>query len=141
MKSATLALIVTATTAAAIALPATADASDSYSQFVSPTGNIVCSVGTADGKSSAACEIRTYNWVAPHCQFGIGNSWGLTQGGAPEPHCHTDTNFVAGLPILPYGQLRSAGPITCKSEPTGMKCYDSSTLHFFRLARESYEVG
>ena len=139
MKTTTLALIATATT---IALPATAHAADSYYQFLSPTGNIVCSVGTgADGVSSAACEIRTYTWVPPHCEMGTANSWGLTQGGAPQPRCHTDTNFVAGLPILPYGQKRSAGPITCNSEPTGMKCSDSSTGHSFRLARESYEVG
>jgi hypothetical protein len=138
----TRALLATAAMVTAIALPATAHAADTYYQFVSPTGNIVCSVGNgADGKGSAACEIRTYSWVPPHCDMGTANAWSITQGFGPGPRCHTDTNFVAGLPVLPYGQVRSAGSITCDSEPTGMKCSDASTGHFFRLARESYEIG
>jgi hypothetical protein len=56
-------------------------------------------------------------------------------------HCHGDTNFVPGLPILPYGQMRSAGPITCNSEASGVTCTDRSTGHFFRLSRESYQLG
>jgi hypothetical protein len=42
---------------------------------------------------------------------------------------------------LGYGQTVFAGTITCDSEPTGVKCTDTSTGHYFRLARESYELG
>jgi hypothetical protein len=45
------------------------------------------------------------------------------------------------MPTLDYGQMRSVGAITCASEPSGVKCTDSSTGHFFRLSRESYELG
>jgi hypothetical protein len=42
---------------------------------------------------------------------------------------------------LNYGQTRSAGAITCDSERPGMTCTDSGTGHFFRLSRESYQLG
>jgi len=31
--------------------------------------------------------------------------------------------------------------MTCDSEPSGMTCTDSSTGHFFRISRESYQLG
>jgi hypothetical protein len=44
-------------------------------------------------------------------------------------------------PTLDYGQTRSVGTITCDVELSGVTCADSSTGHFFRLSRESYELG
>jgi hypothetical protein len=73
--------------------------------------------------------------------MGRSNEINLTQGNPPEPRCHTDTNFVSGLPTLSYGQTRSADPITCDSEASGMTCTDSSTGHFFRVSRESYQLS
>jgi hypothetical protein len=35
----------------------------------------------------------------------------------------------------------SIGAITCDSEPSGVTCTNSSTGHFFRVSRESYELG
>ena len=43
--------------------------------------------------------------------------------------------------ILNYGETLANGTITCKSEPAGMTCTDVSTGHFFRIARESYQLG
>jgi hypothetical protein len=37
--------------------------------------------------------------------------------------------------------MQSVGVITCDSEPAGMTCTDSSTGHFFRVSRESYQLG
>jgi hypothetical protein len=142
MKVTTLALTATATVAATIALSATAHADESYYQFVSPSGNIVCSVGTnSDGRSGAGCEIREYTWTPPHCEMGMGNEFGLNQGNPPTTRCHTDTNFDPRDPTLPYGQTRSAGPITCDSEPVGVTCTDSSTSHYFFVSRDSYRLG
>jgi hypothetical protein len=107
----------------------------------------VCFVSTSfDGTNGAECEIRDYTYVAPPkppgCQLGgWGDRFSLKQGSAPVVHCHGDTNFVHGLPVLPYGQMRSAGPITCNSEASGVTCTDRSTGHFFRLSRESYQLG
>jgi hypothetical protein len=65
----------------------------------------------------------------------------MTQGSAPGLSCHGDTNIVPGLPTLAYGQTRSAGPITCDSELAGVTCTDNSTGHFFKVSRESYQLG
>jgi hypothetical protein len=42
---------------------------------------------------------------------------------------------------LDYGQTRTLGSISCESEPSGVTCSDSSTGHFFRISRDSYQLG
>jgi Family of unknown function (DUF6636) len=134
------ALIATAT----ITLPAHAHASGG---FASPSGNIACDVLTRDdGANFATCDIRDHTYVAPpkpaNCQLsGWGDRVNMVQGSAPGFSCHGDINVVPGLPTLPYGQTRSAGPMTCDSEPSGMTCTDTSTGHYFRISHESYELG
>ncbi|MBO0863576.1 MAG: hypothetical protein J2P16_00695 [Mycobacterium sp.] len=49
--------------------------------------------------------------------------------------------FAAVGTALDYGQTRSAGAITCRSEQSAMHCTDDSTGHFFRVSQESYELG
>jgi hypothetical protein len=149
MKITTLALIVTATVAATIALPATAQADPSY-QFQSPSGNIFCLMG--DG-NDVVCDIADHTYVPPpkpsDCQQGWGGRFSLDQGSAPVSHCHGDTIIpshtspgnIPGEPTLEYGRTQTLGAITCDSEPTGMTCTDSRTGHYFRLSRESYELG
>jgi hypothetical protein len=44
-------------------------------------------------------------------------------------------------PTVDYGQTRSVGPITCDSETSGMTCTDNTTGHFFRVSRDSYQLG
>jgi uncharacterized protein DUF6636 len=117
--------------------------------FLSPSGNIICGVGTtgSDGKSGAMCEIRDFIYAPPSkpldCHLGWGDRISLDPGSAPALRCHGDTQFglAPGQPTLPYGQTRSAGTITCDSEPSGMTCTDSSTGHYFRMSRESLEIG
>ena len=136
------ALTAIAGAATMFALPTGTAQADTPQSFVSPSGNIVCGLGTGlDGKANATCEIRDYSFAAPHCAQGGGNEFSVTEGQAASPRCHTDTNFVPGRPILQYGQSRSAGPITCVSEPSGMTCTDNNTGHFFRVSRESYQLG
>lgn len=137
--------IAMASAAATIALPATAHASVG---FASPSGNIACDVFTRDdGTSSANCDIRDHGYVAPpkraDCGWdGWGDRFAMVQGSAPGLVCHGDPEVVgAALPTLPYGQTRSAGPISCDSEPTGVTCTDGSTGHYFRLSQESYQFG
>jgi hypothetical protein len=155
MKITTLALIATATVAATIALPATANADSSLPdyQFQSPSGNIVCLMGANIGAAIAGCEVRDHNWVIPSpTDYGSsptnGHTGGcvdrfeLDQGDAPSStECLTGSVFPPGLHTLDYGQTRSVGVITCDSEPSGMTCTDSSTGHFFRISNDSYQLG
>lgn len=134
---------------------------DTPGQFQSPSGNIACGIGIASqgpmtGKSSAGCEIREHSWTAANCPGGGGlqDSFVLNQGDPARVVCDANkdpqtkqiipgrgTRFVPGLPTLDAGQTQSAGSITCDSEPSGIKCTDSSSGHFFQVSRDSYQVG
>jgi hypothetical protein len=147
-KIRTLALIAPAMVAATIALPATAHASNSY-QFQSPSGNVGCEMWEQDGTFSAVCQLRDHTWAAPppsgDCHYG-GYDLKLLRGGMPcagvwpggEIWLLQQSNE---LPTLAYGQTHTVGTITCDSEPSGVTCTDSSTGHFFRVSRDSYELG
>jgi len=139
-----LALIATATVAATIALPATLQAATAGS-FQSPTGNIVCLMGTGDdGKSRVDCEIADHTWLAPprspDCPLNWGSRFRLEQGSAAVFACYHQV-LTTPEQTLDYGQTRSAGTLTCDSEPSGITCTDSSTGHFFRVSRGSYQLG
>jgi hypothetical protein len=138
----------TASTAPALPLAALAHA-DVLPGFQSPSGNIACSMRIgSDGKGSVTCEIRDHTWVivapTPNCGSHSGDwQFSLDEGNEPGLgySCAAGTLSRPGLPTLDYGQTRSAGAITCDSEPSNMTCTDSSTGHFLRVSRDSYELG
>jgi hypothetical protein len=146
LKITKVALIATATAATITALPPTAHAVPDGS-FQSPSGNIYCILIVKDtGAASSACQLQQHHtYAAPPpgtCHLGgWGSQIGLDQGNPPDFECVGGELAVAPMPTLGYGQTRSAGPITCDSEPSGMTCTDSSSGHFFRLSRESYQLG
>jgi hypothetical protein len=140
MKIAALALVVPATVAAAIALPVTARADDR--NFQSPSGNIYCAMDTG----GVACDISDFTYQPPPPpECGKHIAWGsrftLAPGRPSAIECHGDTLRVPGEPTLDYGKSISAGTLTCDSEPSGMKCTDSSTGHYFRVSRDSFNLG
>jgi hypothetical protein len=149
-KIATLALSAMAMVAATIALPATAHAESD--EFQSPSGNVYCLMDvTNGGRGSVYCQGGgPYAVPTPaNCHLAWGERFSLDQGSAPVSHCHGDTIVPPygspgknpAVPTLDSGQTRSAGTITCASEPTGMKCTDSSTGHYFRMSEESNQLG
>jgi hypothetical protein len=119
---------------------------DEFAHFQSPSGNISCVMAAFSGTApEAACEIVDRTWTAPprpqDCDAGWGDRIGLIQGSTAGLGCHSDTTRDIGLPTLAYGSSRSVASLTCRSAPTGITCTDSSTGHFFRISRESYELG
>ena len=133
-------LSVLAMAAAAIALPAAAHADSD--NFLSPSGNIACNISAG----GVACDIRDYTYQPPPpplCAQHIswGNRFTLDQGKAAAIVCHGDTLRVPGEPTLAFGQTKTVGTLTCDSEPSGMTCTDSSTGHYFRVSRDSYDLG
>ena len=163
-----LAVIATATAAATIALPATANAHVNSSPtpfvtytFQSPSGNIACDYQQGfDGDKTAgyvSCEVRDHTWVAPpatctgpdndreRAQAGsqTGDEFPLLEGKPAMLSCYWGVGPLgtAGKSTLDYGQTLSVGTITCDSETSGVTCTDSSTGHFFRISRESYQLG
>jgi len=130
--------------ATTIALPATAHADG---VFHSPPGNIACTITSADNNTERViCEIAEHSYMSPprppDCHLGgWGNRIQMEQGSGPAWKCHGDALLADGLPTLPYGQTAAGGTITCDSQTGGVTCTDSSTNHFFRLSRDSYQLG
>jgi hypothetical protein len=112
--------------------------------FQSPSGNIRCAMFAYDGQNSVRCDITDYGWTAPprspNCHLAWGSRFKLEQGGAAVFDCYGQ-DLPAVDHTLGYGQAQTVGAITCVSQPSGMTCTDSSTGHYFRVARETYEVG
>jgi hypothetical protein len=156
MKLTMVAALSIATAATALPLAATAHA-DVTGEFASPSGNIRCDVTPdADDGPRAHCEIGHYTYVAPPgsernpvsggpCEPGsdVPNDFLLVQGKSAFMSCHysaLDGGF-GPWPTLDFGHSRSVGEITCNSEQSGVTCTDSSTGHFFRISRDSYQLG
>jgi hypothetical protein len=151
MKISSVALLAAAITLAVIAEPATARADDDYQMFQSPSGNIRCHIDSQRTYPTAMCQLGSYTYPAPPassvaCESGAnpGRLFRLVQGQPGQFGCNyaaLDSGYSGPWPTLGYGQTRSAGAVSCDSEPTGVTCRDSSTGHFFRISRESYQLG
>jgi hypothetical protein len=117
---------------------------DGPSSFRSPSGNINCTLSTPGGDNAARCEVVNHTWTAPppppDCHLNSGDRFYLTQGGSAVVGCYAQ-EFPVAQSTLGYGQSRSFGTITCDSEYTGMTCTDTSTGHYFRVSRDTYELG
>ena len=118
--------------------------SASHGPFRSPSGNITCTLSTPGGEIAARCEVVNHTWVAParspDCHLNWGDRLELTPGSGVGFNCYAQ-EFPAAEQTLAYGQTRSLGTITCDSEPIGITCTDSSTGHYFRISRETYELS
>jgi hypothetical protein len=150
------------TTAAAItpsvSAIAHADPSTTYN-ITSPTGDVACWLDEAqiradDVYGQAECIATQHTWapppLPPNCpdphepvfflsarpQIGPGRPGGMVQ-------CHENSNFVPppGSVPLEYGRSLTVGAITCDSQPSGITCTDTSSGHFFRVSRDSYDFG
>jgi hypothetical protein len=142
-------LVVVAITAAAVTLPRVAFAhADSLAyDFGDPSKNIACELRLyPDGGNSAQCDIDKHGWVGPKsgpgpCPQTEGYILMLREAGAPEMSCLDGSVLPTIYAVLDDGQTRTAGAITCDSQPSGMTCSNTATGHFFRLSRDSYQVG
>jgi hypothetical protein len=117
---------------------------DGPSSFRSPSGRINCTLSTPGGDITARCEVVEHTWVAPpppDCHLDSGDRFYLTQGGSGVVGCYGQEFGPAPQQTLGYGQSLSFGTITCVSEYTGMTCTDSSTGRYFRVSRDTYELG
>jgi hypothetical protein len=153
MKIKMIAALSIATAATALPLAAVAHADTDQYEFTSPSGNIACHInGFRDGTSVAYCEIGDHTWAVPEttrdpdgraCDVNFGGlKFYVDHGKAPALGCYEGWGKLDRPgPTLDYGQTHSIGTITCGSEPSGVTCTDSSTGHFFRVSRESYQFG
>ncbi|WP_413450712.1 hypothetical protein AA0Y32_02685 [Georgenia phoenicis] len=106
--------------------------------FSSPSGNIVCAIGT----DSADCVISnfTYDPVdAASCEEeGAGGHLRVEEAGASMP---CEPLVVAGdVPVLDYGQTTAAHGFTCESARSGVTCRHDGSGYGFSVARAAYEL-
>jgi len=141
------------TAAATIGLAAPAHADTKY-DFLSPSGNINCSMSLQSdfvqngvkqtGSNDVQCELSDYTWQLPQdCPSKVvGAAFRSDATAPPTAGCWKYPNQLPlPWPTLNYGQTRTIGAITCDSEPSGVTCTNSNTGHFFRVSRDSYDVG
>ena len=158
VKTTVITAVGTAIAAATIALPAIAHAEPSSRyQFLSPSGNIACQMDQrADGTGYAWCKVDDHEWAAQlggYCRAAylpgaIGDPGGedlqLSQGNTPCQSFVMSQIFFSGQyapATLEYSQTHTVGAITCESAPSSVTCTDTITGHFFRMSRESYQLG
>lgn len=112
--------------------------------FRSPSGNIICTMFThTDGQNEARCAVTEHDWTVTepaNCQLNWGDRIDLAQGSAARIGCYGQ-EMPAPQETVGYGQGRVLGTLVCVSESTGMTCTDASTGHYFRVSRETYQLG
>jgi hypothetical protein len=126
--------------AVGLAFPAAAQA-----EFQSPSTNINCSLGEdLNGVVSVTCEVAQHSWVAPPrepaCHVNWGSRFLLKQGLPAMFDCYGQA-MPAPDQTLAYNTSISQGTITCYSKITDITCADHYTGHYFRVSRDSYELG
>jgi hypothetical protein len=142
--------VCTAIAAATIGLAPTSHAVFSE-QFQSPSGDISCNLVNYPpldthslAKNFVQCDIANHSWVPPRPpppDRGDATSTFVLMRGQLPIVAYRPGTFAAVGPMLDDAQAGSAGAITCSSEQSAMRCTDGSTGHFFRVSRESYELG
>ena len=153
VKITMLAALAIVTAAATLPMAAVAHADTKY-DFLSPSGNINCSMSlqsdfvldgvTQTGSNYVQCELSDYTWQLPHAcpSKVVGVAFRSDDTAPPVAGCWKFPNQLPlPWPTLNYGQTRTVGVITCESEPSGVTCTNSNTGHFFRVSRDSYDVG
>lgn len=113
--------------------------------FQSPSGNVKCEMTiNYRGNPYANCVVHDSAFAVPQeqCDFSppVRPQIGLGEGQTPSLSC-VAASGDPNLPTLDVGQTQSVGTITCDSELSGMTCTDSSTGHFIRASRDSYDLG
>jgi hypothetical protein len=136
--------------AAAIGSAGSAQANPYSEQFQSPSGDISCNLVNYPptdklgfGKNFVQCDIVNQSWVPPRPppegRADATSTVVLMRGQLPI--VGYSPGALAALDPVNYDQPLSAGVIACRSEQSAVKCIDTSTGHFFRVSKESYELG
>ena len=137
--------------AATIGSAGSSHASPFSAQFQSPAGDISCNLVNYPPSDHRAfwtnfvqCDIDNHDWVPPRPpppeRPDATSTFLLVRGQVPIVGYSPGT-VGDDSPLLDPAQTPYAGAIGCRSDQSAMKCTDASTGHFFRVSKESYELG
>jgi hypothetical protein len=117
--------------------------------FKTPSNNIYCQMdggGAPEGESNRylRCDIRDINSIIPpkprDCEFDWGQAFAIGADGlSGQRMCYSDTVVDDGLLTLSYGSVWQRGGFTCKSEESGLTCFNASE-HGFSLSKNSQRL-
>ena len=105
--------------------PIPANAVEVYRGFVTPTGNIYCSLFD----SPVFCRINERQW-----ELGCGDSWTMTFTPSGIEQSCKDDGWVGGIIEASYDTVYYKGNYACEvGKYTGVNCWDSRTGHGFTM--------
>jgi len=110
--------------------------------FQSPSKNIACQYFDYDKQNILRCDIaamETKPRRPADCELDYGGAFEMNAKGPAARLCHGDTVMDNSLPVLGYGEVWQRGGFTCKSEQTGVTCFNTDRRGF-SLARAKQEV-
>ena len=121
---------------------ATANAQSTPTGFQSPSKNIACQYFDYDKQNVLRCDISAMDTKPRRpadCEFDYGGAFEMNAKGAAARICHGDTVMDNSLPVLGYGEVWQRGGFTCKSEQTGITCFNTERRGF-SLAKAKQET-
>lgn len=122
--------------------PHAAQAQDRPIGFLTPSKNIACQFFTNSGQGALRCDIMNMD-ARPRrpadCELDWGHAFEMSAKGAAGRICAGDTVMDPSLPVLAYGEVWQRGGFTCRSEQTGLTCFNAMQRGF-SLARGKQEA-
>ncbi|MHB0773168.1 DUF6636 domain-containing protein [Bradyrhizobium sp. 5.13L] len=119
-----------------------AQAQDRPIGFQTPSKNIACQFFTDNGQGVLRCDIMSMESRPRRpadCELDWGHAFEMSAKGAAGRICAGDTVMDPSLPVLAYGEVWQRGSFTCRSEQTGLTCFNAMQRGF-SLARRNQEV-
>ena len=129
-------------TLSVLTLATTSHAQTAPTGFQSPSKNIACQYFDYDKQNILRCDIaamETKPRRPADCELDYGGAFEMNVKGPAARICHGDTVMDKSLPVLAYGEVWQRGGFTCKSEQTGVTCFNANRRGF-SLSRVKQEV-
>ena len=101
--------------------------------FLSPTKNIACAYFDYDRQNTLRCDIMEATVTARRpadCDLEWGKAFEMNAKGGATRLCYGDTVMDPKMPPLAYGEVWQRGGFTCKSEQTGVTCFNADRRGF-----------
>ena len=127
---------------ALLALIASGAANAQSVGFLSPSKNIACAYFDYDKQNTLRCDIGAMDTKPRRpadCELDYGGAFEMNAKGPAARICHGDAVMDKSLPVLAYGEVWQRGGFTCKSEQTGVTCFNANRRGF-SLSRVKQEV-
>lgn len=125
-----------------LSLTSYAHAQDRPIGFQTPSKNIACQFYTDNGQGVLRCDIMNMETRPPrpaNCDLDWGHAFEMSAKGNPTRICAGDTVMDPSMPVLAYGEIWQRAGFTCRSEQTGLTCFNAMQ-HGFSLARAEQRV-